>query len=524
MIGKVVRGTDAGGLLRYLYGRGRANEHIDPRLVAGFGDPAELEVGHHPDGRHDLRRLAGLLAQPLAVPRRPYYDKPVWHCSVRVAPSDRLLSDAEWAEIATEIMETTGLATEDDYLGVRWLAVRHAPDHIHIVATLTRQDGGRPDVWNDFYKVRAACRSAERRLGLERTAPADRTAARRPSCAEREKAARRGWAESARDTLRREVSAAAAAASTEQEFFARLGEAGVLVRQRASTRTPGEVTGCAVALPDDLTSSGGVVWYGGGKLAADLTLPKLRHRWAPSSAPTRTPASDRITAADRHAVYVHAVRQARAASDHIRRCAVSDPARGADAAWAAADALHVAARVLRNPELRRAADAYDRAARAPYGRIPCRTAAGNRLRHAARALAVVGGRPGSTAAHLLVSLADLTAVVAELRIVQSHWAQAAAARCAAKQLHARPAPGERRLGHTRRGGRLTRPELTSRPRSSYLTSQPETRHPPRGAVRLNHPGVGPPQPVRDLRRAKRGPIPEGVREVRSVLPRLGMSW
>lgn len=341
--------------------------------------PAELEPDRCPNGRHDLRRLAILLAQPLAVPWRPYYEKPVWHCSVRAAPGDRLLTDGEWAQVAAEIMDTTDLAPDDDYSAVRWVAVRHAPDHIHIVATLARADGGRPDVWNDFYKVRAACRSAERRLGLQRTAPADRTAARRPSRAEREKAARRGWAYPARDTLRREVSLAAAAASTEEEFFFRLREAGVLVRQRTSTRTPGEITGYAVALPGDIRGSGGVVWYGGGKLAADLTLPKIRNPWEPSSAPTRVPASDRITAADRHAVYAHAVRQARVASDHIRRCAVTDPARGADAAWAAADALqHVAARVLRNPELRRAADAYDRAARAPYGRIPCRTAAGNR--------------------------------------------------------------------------------------------------------------------------------------------------
>ena len=41
MIGKVVRGSDAGGLLRYLYGPGRANAHIDPHLVAGFGDPKD---------------------------------------------------------------------------------------------------------------------------------------------------------------------------------------------------------------------------------------------------------------------------------------------------------------------------------------------------------------------------------------------------------------------------------------------------------------------------------------------------
>ena len=67
MIGKVLRGTNATGLLRYLYGPGRANEHIDPCLVAGFSDPDELEPERRPGRSPDLRRLAGLLAQPLAA-------------------------------------------------------------------------------------------------------------------------------------------------------------------------------------------------------------------------------------------------------------------------------------------------------------------------------------------------------------------------------------------------------------------------------------------------------------------------
>ena len=43
MIGKVIRGANVRRLLYYLYGPGKANEHTDPRLVAGFRDPAELE-------------------------------------------------------------------------------------------------------------------------------------------------------------------------------------------------------------------------------------------------------------------------------------------------------------------------------------------------------------------------------------------------------------------------------------------------------------------------------------------------
>ena len=220
-----------------------------------------------------------MLEQPLAAAAGPGYDKPVWHCAIRAAPEDPVLSDAEWALVAARVMHRTGLAPDGDDLGVRWVAVRHAADHIHLVATLARQDGVRPRVWNDYYRVREACREAERRFRLRPTAPADRTASRRPTRAETEQAARRGWAEPARVTLRREVCTAAASAASQREFFARLRAAGVLVRERNSTVKLDQVTGYAVGLAGHTARDGGVVWYGGGKLAADLTLPKLRARW-----------------------------------------------------------------------------------------------------------------------------------------------------------------------------------------------------------------------------------------------------
>ena len=107
--------------------------------------------------------------------------RPVWHCSMRAAPGDKMLSDDEWAQIACDVMNRTGLSPfgqEDD--AVRWVAVRHGDDHIHIVAMLARQDGRRPRVRNDRYRVREACLAAEERYGLRRTAPGDRTAAARP--------------------------------------------------------------------------------------------------------------------------------------------------------------------------------------------------------------------------------------------------------------------------------------------------------------------------------------------------------
>src|SRR5215472_10173435 len=121
MIGKVVRGANAGRLLYYLFGPGRANEHVDPHLVAGFGDPGELAPPRRLNGSFDLRRLSGLLDQPLAAARGPNYDKPVWHCSVRAASGDRVLSDEEGAEVAAGLMERTGRAPQDDEVGVRWV-------------------------------------------------------------------------------------------------------------------------------------------------------------------------------------------------------------------------------------------------------------------------------------------------------------------------------------------------------------------------------------------------------------------
>jgi hypothetical protein len=438
MIGKVSpRGSGVSGLLYYLFGPGRCEAHTDPHLIAGWRPPAELEPPLRHDGHRDFRHLSGLLQQPHDTLGERGFDRPVWHCSVRAAPSDRMLSDDEWAQLACEIMHRTGLAPygqEDE--AVRWVAVRHAANHIHLVAMLARQDGTRPRLWNDYYRIGEACRAAEHRFGLRRTAPRDRTAAHRPTRAESEKARRRGRGEPPRVTLRRTVATAAAASSSEQQFFAHLDAAGVSVRKRFSICNPGEITGYAVALPTDTTNAGGPVWYGGGKLAPDLTLPKLRHRWAPVGATIPTGV---FTPAERSAVYEHAARTARDAAQQIRHHAATDPGAAADAAWAAADTLHAAASALGNPELRRAADAYDRAARCAHGRLPRPTLTGNSLRTVGRILsaaAIATGDPFLAQLRLILQLAALTEAVIDLRTAQRHAAQAAAARTAAERLYA----------------------------------------------------------------------------------------
>jgi hypothetical protein len=281
MIGRILdRGSNLAGLLYYLYGPGKACKHVNPHLVAGWWHPAELEPPARAGGHRDFRMLTGLMMQPVAALRGRVPADPVWHCVVRAAPGDPDLGDGAWMRIAAEIMHRTGLARHgEEDKGVRWIAVHHGHNHIHIVATLARQDASRAHLHNERYRIGEALRDIEAEYGLVAVVRADRTAARAPGRAEAEKAARAGQAEPPRVTLRRHVQVAAAAARSEPEFFAALARRDVQVRLRHSDRDPAEVTGYAVGLPGHLTAVGQQIWFGGGKLASDLTLPKLRRRW-----------------------------------------------------------------------------------------------------------------------------------------------------------------------------------------------------------------------------------------------------
>ncbi|MFJ2650451.1 mobilization protein [Streptomyces sp. NPDC087420] len=275
ILGKGVRA--ARRLIGYLYGPGSANEHTDPHLVASWnGFAPDPGRSPHRDPKDVQDQLAAQLDQPVKMLGDKAPATTVWHCPVRAAPEDPILTDAQWADIARRIVAAAGIAPDGDEEACRWVAVRHADDHIHIAATLVRQDGRRPRRDHDIRAVQREAREIETDFGLRRLKAGDGTAAKRPTSKEHFKAKRQGQDTTTREILRRRVRRAVAAASSETEFFALLEATGVDVRPK--TGPSGEVLGYSVALPGDLNKHGEPIRFSGSTLAGDLSLPKIRRR------------------------------------------------------------------------------------------------------------------------------------------------------------------------------------------------------------------------------------------------------
>jgi hypothetical protein len=182
-------GDDVASLLQDVYGSGRDAEDLAPRVVAGWRSPAGLEPPVRADGGRDFRPLAGLMEMPLAALGDRAPDNPVWYCRLRAAPQDRPLADDEWAQIARDVMDRTGLSPAGQAaVAVPWVAVGGGGDRVHIVATLARQDAGNPRLTFDWHHVSEACRAAEERYGLwpavARPGGTGRPGAARPGSAE----------------------------------------------------------------------------------------------------------------------------------------------------------------------------------------------------------------------------------------------------------------------------------------------------------------------------------------------------
>ncbi|MFG2430348.1 relaxase/mobilization nuclease domain-containing protein [Streptomyces sp. NPDC048590] len=455
------QGSHTLGLLYYLYGKGTHEEHIDPHLVASF-DGMSPDPGR--DATATKKDLAQLLNQPLhllAADQRP--DKHVWHCSVRAAPDDPILSDEQWADIARRIVAATGI-DPDDGAGCRWAAVRHADDHIHIVATLVREDGRRPDHHRSGKRAQTEARLIEKELGLHQVAPGDGTAAQRPTSAERHKAQRQGRERTAREELRETVRRAVTGASSDEEFFARLAAAGLLIRKRAAPS--GDLLGYKVALHDDLNKDGEPVFYPGARLAPDLSLPRIRERWSGDA--QDVPAALRGEAIRREPGSPASARRGTASAVWQAVLVVEHGEDGVAAAHIAAvgevlDALAKTSAAHTRRELRDAATAFERASRSHVRAVRGHDRA---LRQAARDLVQGGpalgrGEDGATTAMAIDMLFFLVTAAAHWHARKGHAQQAEAASRAAEHLRNayRPAAAQPLNVLYQRGRRLSLPVL-----------------------------------------------------------------
>ena len=235
MIAKVgPRYGDVASLIRYVYGAGRADGDPGPRIVAGWRTPAELEPPRRPGGRRDFRRLAGLLDLPVAVLGDSGFARPVWHCVMRAAPGDRLLSDGEWAQIASDVMDRTGRWRP----GRRRCAVGCDPARRrpHPYRGDARPPGPRKPPC-PMTGTGCGCLPGGRGTPRATAHRARRHADRNPSTREIRRARDHGLGEVPRLTLQRHVSTAAGA-GTEEEFFAFLEQTGVCIRKRSSPTIP----------------------------------------------------------------------------------------------------------------------------------------------------------------------------------------------------------------------------------------------------------------------------------------------
>lgn len=420
MIANIVKpGRKTRGVLNYLYGPGRANEHTDPHLVASWDDFVP-DPGRDPDAT--LAQLATVLDLRVKQAGHKAPKNHVWHCSIRAAPEDRHLSDDEWATIARRVLNATGIAPAGDPDACRWVAVRHADDHIHIVATKVRGDLRAPRNWNDFLRADNELVAIEKEYGLRQVPRGDRTAAKPPTRAEQEKAQRTGRPTTARERLRTTVRTVLAAATTPEEFLRLLDGSGVLVEiQRFPS---GDIRGYKVALEGDTNKDGRPVWFSGSTLAPDLSYPKINERLAATDTSPAAPSES------------HAWRRLARATDRVPELLDRSEDEAGQAHIAVlAETLYVlplAAPPGLRPGLLQAATAFERASRS---RIRAQHQQAQATRRAVKAILRDPAPKDGVLLTVLIDAVLLAAVAAQhWHRTRGHNQQAEAARQAAERL------------------------------------------------------------------------------------------
>lgn len=282
MIPRITRGSSAAAALGYDFGPGRREEHVDARTVAGNLAGYWQDQAATMDTVIADRAAAGGRGQQLT--------KAVWRTSLRAAPQDRTLTDAEWGQIAERYITAMGLA------GHPWTATRHGDDHIHLTASRVSWEGRVASLSHDFAKAQSACRVIEREHHLIDASTRYDRAKPQVVHGEREYAARRGLVPE-REQLRARVGAvvdqvgramgptagARGITGTDVEtirgqvqsvYEAHLKAAGVVFR--ANVASTGRMSGYSYGLAGHLDAGGEQVFFKGSQLGKSYSWAATR--------------------------------------------------------------------------------------------------------------------------------------------------------------------------------------------------------------------------------------------------------
>lgn len=342
------------GLVRYLFGPGRSDEHTNQRVVACSDG---TWVGTQKPNQSQLQQLIAELDDPKIRHGDPTKAGYVYHVPISIDASEHL-DDQQWREVAETFVAKMQLGED-----VNWVAVHHGAsakgnDHVHLVINLIRDDGRPVNLWRDFMRQAEARAELEQRFGLTATsAPGHGEGSLSRVEIER---VRSGTVDAVEDLARHRVTATVRAVATgarsETEFVERLRGEGLVVHARVSKSEPSNVTGYRVAERPE-AGNRALVWYGGGTLGKDLRLPALRSRWAEAGAEPATAAIWGSSQAQRPLAAAEHVAAASDALGAATRLVESMPA-GDRAGWMrarsdAAGLLASAAAATPNPALRR---------------------------------------------------------------------------------------------------------------------------------------------------------------------------
>jgi hypothetical protein len=165
MIGKQIKGTGFQGCLNYVLGK------KDAALIGG------TMCGQTPEE----------LAAEFAIARqlRPNLKVAVFHATLSVDRTEKLedseKNDQRWLAIAANYMKAM------DFDNSQYAVVKHSDtdhDHVHIVASRIRLDGGVVDDSWDYYRSQETIRQLEQNYNLETVTPSWETDKRAPTTGE----------------------------------------------------------------------------------------------------------------------------------------------------------------------------------------------------------------------------------------------------------------------------------------------------------------------------------------------------